>query len=341
MPPISSSRRNFIRLGLGAGTIAATASNWSAISAFASDFEDFIKGPPVPDIAPQRLSEHVWMIYSEDGFPTPENKGMMCNVVFALTEKGVVMLDTGGSLQIGEMVIRQIRTLTDKPVVAAFNSHYHGDHWLANHAFEQAYGEDLPIYAHPLTKREIEGIQGNLWRRLMEQWTNQATAGTRIVPPNRSVDHGAEFDFGDVRMRVHHYGVAHTPGDICIEIVEDSLTYVGDVAMDRRIANMDDGSYVGSLHFMDELERNAASETWVPGHGHAGPDVLTWQRELFEGIYENCLLAVEEMKSMAEARSMVLSDPRVADKADDTLGFESNIGKYISLAYLEAERAAF
>ncbi len=341
MPRTSSSRRNFLRLGLGAGAVAVTAANWSAISAFASDFEDFITGPPVPDIAPQRLSQHVWMIYSEDGFPTPENKGMMCNVVFAITEQGVVMLDTGGSLQIGEMVIRQIRTLTDKPVVAAFNSHYHGDHWLANHAFVEAYGDDLPIFAHPITQREIEGIQGTLWRRLMEQWTNQATAGTRIVPPNRIVEHGVEFDFGDVRMRVHHYGVAHTPGDICIEVVEDSLTYVGDVAMDRRIANMDDGSYAGSLHYIDELERNAASSIWVPGHGHAGPDLLEWQRELFEGIYENCLLAVEKMKSMDEARALVLADPRVADKAGDTLGFESNIGKYISLAYLEAERVAF
>lgn len=334
-------RRRFLRLGLGSATIATTASYWPAISAFADDFMDFIVGPPVPDIAPEQLSGHVWMIYAEDGFPTPENKGMMCNVVFAITEQGVVMLDTGGSLQIGEMVIRQIRKLTDKPVIAAFNSHYHGDHWLANHAFVDAFGEDLPIYAHPDTKREIEGVQGSLWKRLMEQWTNQATAGTRIVPPNQEVEHGAEFDFGDVRLRIHHYGPAHTPGDISIEVLEDQLTYVGDVAMDRRIANMDDGSYAGSLHYLDELENNARSRLWVPGHGRHSAELLAWQRELFEGIYENCLLAVEEMQSMQEARDRVLADPRVASKADETLGFEANIGKYISLAYLEAERAAF
>ncbi len=335
------SRRRFLRWSVGAGALATSAAYWPAISAFADDFADFIVGPPVPDITPQQLSEHVWMIYAEDGFPTPENKGMMCNVVFAITEAGVVMLDTGGSLQIGEMVIRQLRQLTDKPVVTAFNSHYHGDHWLANHAFVDAYGEDLPIYAHPDTKREIEGVQGKLWKRLLEQWTNQATAGTRIVAPNRTVEHGEEFDFGNVRMRVHHYGVAHTPGDICIEVVEDNLTYVADIAMDRRIANMDDGSYTGSLYYLDELEKNAASAIWVPGHGHAGPDLLAWQRELFEGIYQNCLLAVEEMKSMQEAREMVLADPRVASKASETLGFDDNIGKYISLAYLEAEREAF
>lgn len=335
------SRRRFLNYGVGAATLGTTLLHWPQLSAFASDFEDFIRGPAVDDITPDRLSEHVWMIYSRDGFPTPENRGMMANITFVVTAKGVVMLDPGGSLQIGEMAIRQIRTVTDKPVVAIFNTHYHGDHWLANHAFVDAFGSDLPIYAHPVTRREIEGVQGTLWRRLMEQWTHQATAGTRIVAPNHEVDHGAEFDFGDVTLRIHHYGIAHTPGDICIEVVEDRLTHVGDVAMDRRIANMDDGSYVGTFHFMDELERNAASRIWVPGHGHAGPEVLAWNRELFQGIYENCLRAVEDMKGMDVARDMVLNDPRVAGKAAETLGFDSNIGKYVSLAYLEAEREAF
>lgn len=341
----TGSRRSFLKLAIGTGALVAGAASWPRLSAFAGDLEDFIAGPPVADIAPTQLSEHVWMIFAEDGFPTPENQGMMANVVFAITDAGVVMFDTGGSLQIGEMAIRQLRTLTDKPVVAVFNSHYHGDHWLGNHAFVNAFGgtsgDDLPIYAHPITKTEIEGIQGTLWRRLMEQWTNQATAGTRIVAPTHHVEHGAEFTFGDLTLRIHHYGTAHTPGDICIEAVEDGLTYVGDLAMYRRIANMDDGSYVGTFQFMDALERNTQTTLWVPGHGLARPDVLQWQRELFAGIYENCLLAVEEMKSMAEAREMVLNDPRVASKAADTQGFDGNIGKYVSLAYLEAEREAF
>ena len=149
------------------------------------------------------------------------------------------------------------------------------------------------------------------------------------------------FSFGDVTLRIHHYGLAHTPGDICIEVVEDQLTHVGDVAMDRRIANMDDGSYVGTFHFYDELEKNAPSRIWVPGHGHASAEVLKWNRELFEGIYQNCVRAVEDGADMASARERVLADPRVASRAADTAGFESNIGKYVSLAYLEAEREAF
>ncbi|HRP64575.1 MAG TPA: MBL fold metallo-hydrolase [Thauera sp.] len=340
-PAHRPSRRHFLKAGLGLATAAGLAGNWPQLSAFAADMDDFIRGPAVPDIAPQQLSPHVWMIYSRDGFPTPENKGMMSNITFAVTQQGVVMLDPGGSVQIGEMALRMIRSVTDKPVVAIFNTHYHGDHWLANHAFEDAYGKDLPIYAHAVTRREILGVQGSLWHSLMARWTNQATAGTRIVAPNNEVAHGDEFDFGDLTLRIHHYGLAHTPGDICIEVVEDALTHVGDVAMDRRIANMDDGSYVGTFHFYDELEKNAPSRIWVPGHGRPSGEVLAWNRELFEGIYENCVRAVEDGADMASARARVLADPRVAGKAADTAGFDTNIGKYVSLAYLEAEKEAF
>jgi hypothetical protein len=37
----------------------------------------------------------------------------------------------------------------------------------------------------------------------------------------------------------------------------------------------------------------------------------------------------------------VLKDPRVAAMAKTMQGFDCNIGKYVSLAYLEAEKVAF
>ncbi len=335
------SRRRFLQLGAGVvitGGVIATAPR---ITAFAEDLNDFLKGPPVPDIEPMQLSENVWMIHAKEVFPTPRNLGMMCNITFVVTDDGVVVLDSGGSLQIGEMAIRMIRTVTDKPVVAIFVSHYHGDHWLGNHAFVNAYGDDLPIYSHPHTKAEIEGVQGDLWRSLMERWTEGATMGTRVIAPNREINHGDEFRFGKVTLRMHHYGVAHTPSDISMEVIGDRLTYVGDVAMERRIANMDDGSFQGSIDYIDALKAEAGSEIWVPGHGLATDDLMQWNREMFAGIYENCLEAVENMEDMASARARVLADPRVATKASETRGFDENIGRYVSLAYLEAEMAAF
>ena len=177
-------RRRFFKAGAAlSGLLAIEFAPWHSIAAVAREVDDFVRGPALRDHPLRQVSPHVWMIHSPDGFPTPENQGMMCNLTFIDTAQGLVVVDSGASVQIGEMAIRQIKKQWQKPVVAIINTHYHGDHWLGNHAFVDAYGAELPIYAHPGTIREIEGVQGKLWRTLLEQWTNQATMGTRIVPP--------------------------------------------------------------------------------------------------------------------------------------------------------------
>ena len=319
----------------------AGVSLWPDAQLLAQQAQDFVEGPAVPDIAAQQVSRRVWMIFAPDGFPTPENKGMMSNVTFVVTSAGVVILDSGSSLQIGQMAIRVIKKITDKPVVAVFNSHFHGDHWLGNHAFVQAYGAQLPIYALPKTIETIRGVEGNTWRSLMERWTNQSTAGTQVVPPNRAVAHGQAIQVGDVTFKMHHYGRAHTEADLAVQVVQDQVTAVGDIAMANRIANIDDGSYPGTFKYFDALVAAAGEQLWLPGHGQPARDLLKTYGAFLSGIWEPCLQAVKDGQSEAQAKAMVLRDPRVATRAKTMQGFDSNIGKYVSLAYLEAEKEAF
>lgn len=334
-------RRHFLQSSAAlAALTAAELAPWQTISAFAKEVDEFVRGPPVKDHPLRQVSKHVWMIFSPDGFPTPENQGMMCNITFINTAKGLVVVDSGASVQIGEMAIRQLKKAFKKPVIGIINTHYHGDHWLGNHAYVEAYGASLPLYSHPGTIAAIQGIQGNMWRTLMEQWTNQATLGTRVVPPSQPLENGTELKFTDVTLRMHHMGTVHTPFDLCVEVLEDKLMLVGDVAMDRRIANMDDGSYIGTLKAYDTLEKTG-STLWLPGHGEPSANVLTWNRELFEGIYRPCEQAIKDGLELEDAKMLVLKDPRVASRARDTKGFDTNIGKYVSLAYLEAEAAGF
>lgn len=338
---LSLNRRRWLGWMTGTGMAAAGLAIVPEVRVFAQQVQDFIEGPPVPDIAPEQLSPHVWMIYSKDGFPTQENLGMMANIVFVVTSQGVVVLDSGASLQIGQMAIRMIRKVTPLPVVAIFNSHYHGDHWLGNHAFVETYGKDLPIHALAHTREQIAGHEGNLWRSLMERWTNQATLGTKVFAPNRTVEHGQVLQFGDVTLKLHHYGRAHTPSDLCVEVVQDRVTYVGDIAMENRIANMDDGSYPGTFKYYDALKKAAGEQLWVPGHGRGQKELLDTYGTFMKGIWEPCERAVKEGVPLEQAKELVLKDPRVASRASTMAGFDSNIGKYTSLAYLEAEKEAF
>jgi glyoxylase-like metal-dependent hydrolase (beta-lactamase superfamily II) len=340
-PSTALPRRRWLQWAAASGLAVGAAALVPETRLLAAQLEDFIEGPPVPDIPAQQLSKHVWMIYAKDSFPTPENQGMMANIVFVVTDAGVVLLDTGGSLQIGEMAIRMIRKVTPQPVVAVFVSHYHGDHWLGNHAFANAYGKDLPIYALPACMEQINKVEGNLWRSLMERWTNQATMGTKVVGPNRTVAHGQVFRFGNVTLKMHDYGRAHTVADLSVEVVEDKLTYIADVAMENRIANMDDGSYLGTFKYYDAIQKAAGDQLWVPGHGRPGRDLLKNYGAFMAGIWEPSLQAAKDALGAEAAKALVLKDPRVASRARTMEGFDSNIGKYVSLAYLEAEREVF
>lgn len=335
------SRRQWLKASATLGGSAATLALVPEVRLFAQQVQEFIAGPPVPDVKPEQVSPHVWMVYAKEGFPTAENQGLMASIIFVITQKGVVVLDSGASLQIGQMAIRMIRSVTPKPVIAVFNSHYHGDHWLGNQAFAEAFGPDLPIHALAYTREQIAGNEGNIWRSMMERWTNQATMGTKVVAPNRTVEHGQVFDYGDVQIRLHHYGRAHTPSDLCVEVVQDRLTYVGDIAMENRIANIDDGSYPGTFKYYDALKKAAGEQTWLPGHGRGSKDLLDTYGTFMRGIWEPCVQAVKDGIALDGAKALVLKDARVASRAKTMAGFDSNIGKYTSLAYLEAEKEAF
>lgn len=331
------SRRAFIANSLGLGSVSGLA-DLVAMMRLTQAAE---RGPPVPPQNIIPISPHVSMIKAPDGFPTPENQGMMANLIFISGQQGIVVVDTGASVQIAEMAITQLKSLGSKPVIGIINTHYHGDHWLGNQAFATEYGKDLPIYAHAGARQAIAGAVGMFWRDNMVRWTNEATAGTQIVQPNKNIDHGFMLSLGDVTLKIHHYGKAHTPFDLCIEVVEDHVMCVGDVMMDHRIANMEDGSYTGTFEAIDQLVANSQTKIWVPGHGDAGTHVIIWQRELFEGIWDSCVKAVEDGVSIDGALALAMKDPRVFSRAADTKGWERNIGKYVSIAYLEAEQAKF
>ncbi|MFP4252435.1 MAG: MBL fold metallo-hydrolase [Guyparkeria sp.] len=332
------SRRRFLRnIGLTAGVAAAPLA-WSS-RVFAEE-ELVIEGPEMPDIPATEITDNVYVIVSPWGFPSEENQGMMSNVTFAITEKGVVVIDSGASLQIGRMALRQIRKFTDKPIAAVFNTHYHGDHWLGNHAFVEE-NPDVPIYAHERTASAIRSNQGDFWVSLMERSTGNAIEGTVVTPPNKDVEHGDEIDFGDLTVRVHFYGTAHTPSDISLELVEKKIVHVGDIAMNNRIAFMDDGSFQGTFKAFDKLEEAVPDAYWVPAHGFPAHDLIEHNRTFFRGIYESAEKAVEDMAGPDQAKAYALEDDRVKHYAPMTSGFNENIGKYASLAFLEAEAEAF
>lgn len=328
-------RRRFL---LGAASLAALG-GLPARATLAQDHAQ--KGPAVPDLPARQFSPHVWGVIARESLPTEESLGLFTNAYFVVTREGVVVYDTGGSVQIGEMLIRQIGAVTPKPVIAVINSHWNGDHWMGNQAFVEAYGTDLPIYALPGCREGVAGELGKEWVSRMMHWTNGAVAGTRAVIPNRDLRHGDELAFGDITLRAHHYDTCHTPFDLSIEVLGEGVTMIGDVAGNRRISNMEDGSFDGAIRHMEKIVANTRTQLWLSGHGEPNEDQVRWNRTLFEGIWESAMAAAKDAAGPEQAKALALVHPKVVQTRPGTIGFNANIGKFCSLAYLEAEDAAF
>ena len=291
----------------------------------------------VKDYPFEQVAENTWVIHGPLEMPNVANQGFMNNPGIVLTSKGAVIIDPGSSVQAGEMVLRMLKAVTDKPVVAVFNTHIHGDHWLGNQAIKAAY-PDAPVYGHTEMLAMIEDGVGETWVDMMDKLTEGATKGTRVVGPDHALKHGDSITIGNKTFRIHHHGQAHTRTDIMIEVAEDNVVFLGDNVTANRIPRMSDGNFTGNINSVDNILKIKAS-TWVPGHGRTGnADMVKAYREYLAAVYASARQAFDEDLDSSDVKPIAL---KATAKYKGWAGYEGEIGPQGAQAYMEVEAAEF
>ena len=284
-----------------------------------------------------QLTENVYVIHGPHGLPDKSNRGFMNNPGFVLTQQGVVIIDPGSSNEIGKMVLEKIRTVTDKPVIAAFNTHIHGDHWLGNSAIKKAFPK-AKIYGHPNMKSLADSGEGDNWVTMLDKLTEGAIAGTVPISPDAAIDDNVTLRLGGISFRVHHHGKAHTDGDIVIEIVEEGVTFLGDTAINKRIGRMDDGNFKGNISTLNSAIK-LKSRIYVPGHGPSGgAEIAIAYRDYLKNLHDTVTRLYEEGIPDYEMKPTV---KKSVVAYHNWLEFESELGRHISFSYLQVEQEAF
>lgn len=283
-----------------------------------------------------KLTDRVYVIHGPNEMPNKTNQAFINNPGFVLAPRGVVVIDPGSSLQVGEMVLKKIATVSKSPVIAVFNTHVHGDHWLGNDAILRAWPKAV-IYAHP-KMIEKASAAGASWIDLMNKASDGAVRGTRVVMPELAVDNDETLALGGMHFHFYHGGVAHTDGDLMIEVVEEKVLFLGDVAADERAGRMDDGDIKGNIAAC-ELALQTDAKIFVPGHGQGdGREVVIAYRDWLKKLYA----AVKKYQAQG------LKDHEMKDKVVAELKpyqqwalFDTEIGKLVNLAYLQVEQESF
>lgn len=283
----------------------------------------------------ESIAKDVYVMHGPLQEPNKKNLGFMNNPGFILTRKGVVLIDPGSSYQVGKHVLDEIKKITPLPVLAVFNTHIHGDHWLANQTIKEAYPK-AKIYAHPAMIAQAKGSVGAGWIDIMHNMTDGATKGTVVTVPDKAVLQDEVITVAGHHFKIHSLKPAHTDSDIMIEHVESKTLFMGDNGFNKRLGRFDESSSMhGVLKLMAYVNRLKLN-VFVPGHGQSG------SYEVACKPYHDYLLKLQSVVKAGYERDMEDYEIKKVAKKElqsykDWSGFDEQLGKHVFKMYLEIQ----
>ena len=199
-------------------------------------------------------------------------QGDICNIGFIIGKDSVAVIDTGGSLLIGELLKKSIREKTSLPIKYVINTHVHLDHIYGNAAFNNP---NTKFIGHKNLTQAMKFRKG-FYETLNLRYLNTPIEKSIQIPPSILVKENESkvFDLGERKIRVSAYETAHTDNDVTITDIKTGTLWAGDLLFIDRTPTID-----GDIHgFIDVLAQLISLENInlvIPGHG---PPTKNWQK---------------------------------------------------------------
>ncbi|UCG71538.1 MAG: MBL fold metallo-hydrolase [Chromatiales bacterium] len=217
--------------------------------------------PMVPAGKTVQLTEQVYMI-PDQGVPLVPNVGIIVG------SAGVLVVDTGMGPANAEIVLNEVRQITDKPILYLVSTHFHPEHNFGAQSFPLS---TVLIYSTAQHRDVLtKGEAYRTWFIDMFGADVQALLEpVKLVTPDVTFERRAVVNLGDLPVELLHFGyAAHTGGDTVIYLPEQKILFAGGLTPNQGFPIVPDGdsSVRGWIATLDDLAALDAA-TVVPGHG--------------------------------------------------------------------------
>jgi quinoprotein relay system zinc metallohydrolase 2 len=258
------------------------------------------------------------------------NRGDIANIGFIVGERCVAVIDTGGSIAVGERLRQAVEAATSRPICYVINTHMHPDHVLGNAAFRR--GSPPPVFVGHSHLAAALAARGANYRHALLRDAGADLAGSEIVPPTLEVRDRLEVDLGGRKLQLRAWPTAHTDNDLTIFDETTATLWLSDLLFIGHTPVVD-GSLRGWLDVMAEIARLEPRRV-VCGHG----EVADWRRALadqeryLQVLLKETRAAIKAGKTLSEAVDSVGRSEK-----DRWLLFDEFHRRNVTAAYAELE----
>jgi cyclase len=261
------------------------------------------------------------------------------NNTVIVNDQDVLLVDADTTPAAARELLKEIKSLTDKPVRWVVNTHFHFDHTDGNSVF----GPEVQIIGHEYVRdailhrdvlhtepfktsvgdipHQIAGLQKQAAEEkdpekragLSQQIAAMKTELTQIkevkpTPPTMTYSSKLTLYRGNREIQLLFLGRGHTPGDTVVFLPKERIVCTGDL-MESRLAYMGDGvfdEWITSLEALKKLD----FDTVLPGHGVPFHDkgLITAYQDYLRDL----------VRQVAALRKQGLSADEAAQKVDLT-----------------------
>lgn len=229
----------------------------------------------------------------------------IANIGFIIGDKCVAVIDTGGSITIGQKLLDSIRAITNKPVCYVINTHIHFDHILGNLAFAP---EDADFVGHHQLAEAVEQNRSFFLERFKSDLGPEPDLAS-IIGPDLLIEKSTTLDIGSRELTLMPYPASHSHSDLIVIDNNTNTLWAGDLIFRQRIPSLT-GSLKGWVKVLEDLQQLDVNLV-IPGHGAVAnsiPEAITQQQDYLQRLLNETRDAVEKGLFVNEAVEIIDKD---------------------------------